>query len=156
MADHIATRKSTFTSASTSRMTKTHSPIVNRSQKRVSVYSNGVTYGAMSKQTQAEPCVLYIRVSTTRQANQGVSLKAQIARGKLHAQYQNFLLPNTHIFIDRGVSAKTPLWSRPVGKQMKAFIAKHKIKQIIASEWTDCSEILSIVLLQSKNWRSEA
>ena len=90
MADHIATRKSTFTSASASRMTRTHSPIVNGSQKRVGVYSNGVTYGAMSKQTQAEPCVLYIRVSTTRQANQGVSLKAQIARGKLHAQYQNF------------------------------------------------------------------
>ena len=84
-------------------MTRTHSPIVNRSQERVGVYSKGVTYGAMSKQTQAEPCVLYIRVSTTRQANQGVSLKAQIARGKLHAQYQNFLLPNTHIFIDRGV-----------------------------------------------------
>ena len=78
----------------------------------------------MSKQTQAEPCVLYIRVSTTRQANQGVSLKAQIARGKLHAQYQNFLLPNTHIFIDSGVSAKTPLWSRPAGKQMKEFIAQ--------------------------------
>jgi site-specific DNA recombinase len=86
----------------------------------------------MSKQTQAEPCVLYIRVSTARQANQGVSLKAQIARGKLHAQYQNFLLPNTHIFIDSGISAKTPLWSRSAGKQMKAFIAKHKIKQIIA------------------------
>ena len=132
MADHIATRKSTFTSASASRMTRTHSPIVNGSQKRVSVYSKPVTYGTMSKQTQAEPCVLYIRVSTTRQANQGVSLKAQIARGKLHAQYQNFLLPNTHIFIDSGVSAKTPLWSRPAGKQMKAFIAKHKIKQIIA------------------------
>ena len=80
MADHIATRKSTFTSASSSRITRTHSPIVNGSQKRVGVYSNGVTYGAMSKQTQAEPCVLYIRVSTTRQANQGVSLKAQIAR----------------------------------------------------------------------------
>ena len=78
MADHIATRKSTFTSASTSRMTRTHTPIVNGSQKRVGVYSKGVTYGAMSKQTQAEPCVLYIRVSTTRQANQGVSLKAQI------------------------------------------------------------------------------
>jgi len=76
----------------------------------------------MSKQTQAEPCVLYIRVSTVRQANQGVSLKAQIARGILHAQYQNFLLPNSHIFIDSGVSAKTPLWSRPAGKQMKAFI----------------------------------
>ena len=103
MADYIATRKSTQISAFTSRITRTHSPIVNRSQERVGAYSKGVTYGAMSKQTQAEPCVLYIPVLNTRQANQGVSLKAQIAREKLHAQYQNFLLPNTHIFIDRGV-----------------------------------------------------
>ena len=66
---------------------------------------------------------LYSSINS-RQANQGVSLKAQIARGKLHAQYQNFLLPNTHIFIDSGVSAKTPLWSRPAGKQMKEFIAQ--------------------------------
>ena len=132
MADHIATRKSTQISASTNRNARTDRLIVNGSQQRVNVYSKPVTYGAMNNQKQAEPCVLYIRVSTTRQADKGVSLKAQKERGILHAQYQNFLLPKSHIFIERGVSAKTPLWSRPVGKQMKAFIAKHKIKQIIA------------------------
>ena len=35
----------------------------------------------MNNQKQAEPCVLYIRVSTTRQADKGVSLKAQKERG---------------------------------------------------------------------------
>jgi len=83
--------------------------IVNGSQQRVNVYSKPVTYGAMNNQKQAEPCVLYIRVSATRQADKGVSLKAQKERGILHAQYQNFLLPKSHIFIERGVSAKIPL-----------------------------------------------
>jgi site-specific DNA recombinase len=86
----------------------------------------------MSKQKQAEQCVLYIRVSSTRQSEDGVSIDAQIARGKLHAQYMNFLLPDENIFIDEGVSATTPLWSRPAGKQMREYIAKQKIKQIIA------------------------
>ena len=132
MADHIATRKSTQISASTNRNARTDRLIVNGSQQRVNVYSKPVTYGAMNNQKQAEPCVLYIRVSTTHQADKSVSLKARKERGILHAQYQNFLLPKSHIFIERGVSAKTPLCSRPVGEQMKAFIAKHKIKQIIA------------------------
>jgi site-specific DNA recombinase len=97
----------------------------------VSVYSKPVPYETMAKQKQAEQCVLYIRVSSTRQAEDGVSIDAQIARGKLHAQYMNFLLPDENIFIDEGVSATTPLCSRPAGKQMREYIAKQKIKQII-------------------------
>ena len=86
MADHIATRKSTQISASTNRNARTDRLIVNGSQQRVNVYSKPVTYGAMNNQKQAEPCVLYIRVSTTRQADKGVSLKAQKERGILHAE----------------------------------------------------------------------
>ena len=86
----------------------------------------------MNKQKQAEQCVLYVRVSTIRQAEDGVSIDAQIAKGKKNAEFRNLLLPDESIFIDDGVSAKIPLWSRPAAKQMKAFIAKHKIKQIIA------------------------
>ncbi|MDA0715043.1 MAG: recombinase family protein [archaeon] len=93
----------------------------------MSVYSKPVPYETMAKQKPAEQCVLYIRVSSTRQAEDGVSIEAQIARGKLHAQYMNFLLPNNNIFIDEGVSATTPLWSRPAGKQMREFITKQKM-----------------------------
>ena len=85
MADHIATRKLTLISASTNRNARTDRLIVNGSQQRASVHSKPVTYGAMNNQKQAEPCVLYIRVSTTRQADKGVSLKAQKERGILHA-----------------------------------------------------------------------
>ena len=86
----------------------------------------------MAKQKQAEECVLYVRVSTTRQAEDGVSIDAQIAKGKANAEFRNLLLPDENIFIDDGVSAKVPLWSRPAAKQMKEFILKQKIKHIFA------------------------
>ncbi|MBT5392062.1 MAG: recombinase family protein [Euryarchaeota archaeon] len=132
MADHIAMRKSTFTSASSSRKTRTHQPSVRTSGRRVNVYSKSEKYGLMAKQKQAEECVLYVRVSTIRQAEGGVSIDAQIAKGKANAEFNDFLLPDENIFIDDGVSAKIPLWSRPAAKQMRAFILKHKIKQIYA------------------------
>ena len=132
MADHIATRKSTFTSASTSRKRRTHQPSVRDSGRRVSVNTKPEKYPIMNKQKQAEQCVLYVRVSTIRQAKDGVSIDAQIAKGKKNAEFRNLLLPDENIFIDDGVSAKIPLWSRPAAKQMKAFVLKHKIKQITA------------------------
>ena len=57
----------------------------------------------MAKQKQAEECVLYVRVSTTRQAEDGVSIDAQIAKGKANAEFRNLLLPDENIFIDDGV-----------------------------------------------------
>tara|TARA_B110000967_G_scaffold80697_1_gene83432 strand:+ start:245 stop:460 length:216 start_codon:yes stop_codon:yes gene_type:complete len=47
----------------------------------------------MNKQKQAEQCVLYVRVSTIRQAEDGVSIDAQIAKGKKNAEFRNLLLP---------------------------------------------------------------
>ena len=54
MADHIATRKSTFTSASTSRKRRTHQPSVRTFGRRVSVYSKPEKSKLMAKQKQAE------------------------------------------------------------------------------------------------------
>ena len=132
MADHIAMRKSTFTSAYSSRKRRTHQPSVRDFGRRVSVNTKPEKYELMAKQKQAEECVLYVRVSTIRQAEDGVSIDAQIAKGKANAEFNDFLLPEENIFIVDGVSAKIPLWSRPAAKQMKAFILKHKIKQIYA------------------------
>ena len=78
--------------------TPTHCPRFQ--QRRVDVYSKPEKYGLMAKQKQAEECVLYVRVSTTRQAEDGVSIEAQIAKGKANAEFRNLLLPNENIFID--------------------------------------------------------
>ena len=58
MADHIATRKSTFTSASASRKRRTHQPSVRDFGRRVDVYSKPEKYGLMAKQKQAKECVI--------------------------------------------------------------------------------------------------
>ena len=61
MADHIATRKSTFTSASASRKRRTHQPSVRDFGRRVSVNTKPDKSRLMAKQKQAEECVLYVR-----------------------------------------------------------------------------------------------
>ena len=101
MADHIATRKSTFTSASTSRKRRTHQPSVQDFGRRVDVYSKPEKSVLMAKQKQAEECVLYVRVSTTRQAEDGVSIDVQIAKEKLT---QNFVI---YCFLMRIFSSMT-------------------------------------------------
>ena len=88
-----------------------HQPNVRDFGRRVDVYSKPEKYGLMAKQKQAEECVLYVRVSTTRQAGDGVSIDAQIAKGKANAEFRNLLLPDENIFIDDGISAKVPLLS---------------------------------------------
>ena len=72
---------------------RTHQPSVRDFGRRVDVYSKPEKYGLMAKQKQAEECVLYVRVSTTRQAEDGVSIDAQIAKGKANAEFRNLLLP---------------------------------------------------------------
>ena len=86
----------------------------------------------MTEQKQAETCVAYARVSTARQAEEGVSVEAQVARMKKYAEYRNYLLPDENIFIDDGVSAGTPLWNRPAGKQMRKQILCSKAGHLLA------------------------
>ena len=86
----------------------------------------------MSEHKQAETCVAYVRVSSTRQAEEGVSIEAQVRRVKAYAEYRNYVLPDEHIFIDEGISAGMPLWNRPAGKLMR--------KQIMCSEATHLLE----------------
>ena len=86
----------------------------------------------MTEQKQAETCVAYARVSSARQAEEGVSVEAQVRRLKAYAEYRNFLLPDENIFIDEGVSAGTPLWNRPAGKQMRKQILCSEVSHLLA------------------------
>lgn len=86
----------------------------------------------MLKQEQAETCVAYVRVSSARQAEEGVSIAAQVRRVKSYAEYRNFLLPDENIFIDDGVSAGVSLWNRPAGKQMRKQIICSNARHLLA------------------------
>jgi hypothetical protein len=156
MSDHMATQKREFSTCLPKQTKKTHQPSVKNLRRRVSVYSKPVPYETMSKQKQAEQCVLYIRVSSTRQAEDGVSIEAQIARGKLHAQYMNFLLPDENIFIDEGVSATTRCGQDLPVSRCGSTLPSRRLSRLLRIEWTDYSEELWIVLLRLKNWTMKA
>ena len=57
----------------------------------------------MAKQKQAEECVLYVRVSTTRQAEDGVSAKVPLWSRPAAKQMKAFILKQKikHIFAYR-------------------------------------------------------
>lgn len=59
-------------------------------------------------------------------------MEAQVRRLKAYAEYPHFLLHDENIFIDDRVSAGTPLWNRPAGKQMAKQILCSEVSHILA------------------------
>ena len=58
--------------------------------------------------------VIYLRVSSKKQADEGYSIPSQEVNCKNYAQLKKFNVAK--IFIDEGVSATIHLWNRPSGK----------------------------------------
>ena len=61
----------------------------------------------------------YVRVSSQRQVDEGVSIEAQIKRIKEYARYKGLSLDDKDILIEKGVSGGIPIWERPVGRNLK-------------------------------------
>jgi len=70
----------------------------------------------------------YIRVSTTEQAREGISLAAQAARIEEYCQQHGYELT---LFSDEGVSAGKPLATRPAGKQLLKAVASKEVEHVI-------------------------
>jgi DNA invertase Pin-like site-specific DNA recombinase len=62
----------------------------------------------------------YVRVSTERQADQGVSLEEQIRRIEGRAIEQGWQI--AEVFVERGVSGSVPLGDRPEGARLLAAL----------------------------------
>ena len=56
----------------------------------------------------------YVRVSSQRQVDEGVSIEAQIKRIKEYARYKGLEIDRV-IIIEEGVSGGVPIWERPAG-----------------------------------------
>jgi DNA invertase Pin-like site-specific DNA recombinase len=54
--------------------------------------------------------VAYVRVSSQRQVEEGVSIAAQTKRIKEYASFKGISLANEDILVERGVSGGIPLW----------------------------------------------
>ena len=79
-----------------------------------------------------ERAVVYVRVSSKKQAEEGVSIAAQTEKGKAYATIMEFAVTDEDVFVDDGVSASIHLWDRPAGKALKSHIHAEGIRHIIA------------------------
>ena len=76
--------------------------------------------------------VAYARVSSKRQAEEGVSLDAQVERLIAYAEFRGLELEPEDIYIDDGVSAAIHLWSRPAGRKMRETIYQERVGHVLA------------------------
>ena len=74
----------------------------------------------------------YIRVSSQRQADEGVSLDAQKRRILDYAKFKDIPLSEEDIFIEKGVSGGIPLWDRPRGRTLKRKLASGQYQHLIS------------------------
>ena len=105
-------------------------------QRRVSSYSRKSTSSMVLSMIEQSvmSAVAYVRVSSRRQAEEGVSIEAQISAVKQYAILRNLELSDEDIFIDDGVSASTHLFSRPQGQKMHRVIYEQGVKHIISAK----------------------
>lgn len=83
-----------------------------------------------SHHPSATRAVLYIRVSTTEQAAEGVSLEAQEAKLRSYCALRD--LDVAEVVIDAGVSAAKPLASREGGKRVLDLVQRKQVQAIVA------------------------
>ena len=76
--------------------------------------------------------VAYARVSSKRQAEEGVSLDAQVERLLAYAEFRGLELDSEDIYIDDGISAAIHLWSRPAGRKMRETIYHERVGHVLA------------------------
>ena len=120
------TAKPSVASAST-RVWTTPSNASAYSNSKKSRISN--VFGNKKNKTRA---VAYARVSSKRQAEEGVSLDAQVERLLAYAEFRGLELDPDDIFIDDGISAAIHLWSRPAGRKMRETIYQQRVGHVLA------------------------
>ena len=96
----------------------------------------------------AQPkAVIYVRVSSKKQAEEGYSIDAQKTNCNAYSTIKGYDV--VKMFIDDGVSAATHLWSRPAGQLMHKYILDHDIKHIIVIKmdrlFRDVQDLLSTI-----------
>ena len=76
--------------------------------------------------------VAYVRVSTSKQADDGNSISSQVNRIRAYAKMRGLKLLSRDVVIDDGVSGGIPLWDRPAGGMLLDRIEAGKCQHIIA------------------------
>jgi putative DNA-invertase from lambdoid prophage Rac len=98
----------------------------------------------------------YARVSTERQADEGVSLEEQIRRIEGRALEQGWQIAET--FVERGISGSVPLGDRPEGSRLMAtlqpgdVVIAAKLDRMFRSAWNALNVIREFQRRQISLW----
>jgi len=91
--------------------------------------------------------IAYIRVSSQRQVDEGVSLAGQKRRIIQLAQFKGLTIEPEDFIIERGVSAGIPLWERPKGRTLKRKLLSGEYGNLISIKLDRLFRITSDMLL---------
>jgi len=90
--------------------------------------------------------IAYIRVSSQRQADIGVSIAAQMRRIKEYAKFKGLSLDEIDILIEKGVSGGIPIWDRPVGRKLKQKLMTGEYSHLITMKLDRMFRLVSDML----------
>ena len=90
--------------------------------------------------------VAYVRVSSQKQAEEGVSIAAQIKRIKEYAKFKGISLKDEEILIEKGVSGGIPLWERPMGGKLKRMLNSGNYEHVITMKLDRMFRLVSDML----------
>jgi DNA invertase Pin-like site-specific DNA recombinase len=94
--------------------------------------------------------IAYIRVSTTEQAETGISMDAQRAKIKAYCELAGLELVD--IIAEEGVSGSKPLATRPGGMELIKQLATGEVKHIISMKLDRLFRDAEDALMTSKAW----
>ena len=105
-----------------------------------------------NKQNRA---VAYVRVSSQRQVDEGVSIAAQTRRIKDYAKFKGLSLADEDIFVDEGISGGIPLWQRPQGGAMHRKMLREGIPHLLTLKIDRMFRMVSDALITVDELASE-
>ena len=80
----------------------------------------------------SQKSIAYIRVSSKRQVDEGVSMEAQKRRILEYARFKGLNLADDDIIIEEGVSGGIPIWERPRGRLLKQKLSTGQYANLIS------------------------
>ena len=86
----------------------------------------------VKKAENSQKSIAYIRVSSQRQVDEGVSMEAQKRRIREYARFKGLSLADEDIIVEEGVSGGIPLWDRPRGRVLKQRLSTGKYNNLIS------------------------
>lgn len=94
--------------------------------------------------------VVYVRVSTTEQADHGSSISAQIDKCKSYCNHKNIEIVD--IIEELGVSGSIPIYERPGGKKLLQLLNEKKANAIVTIKIDRISRSASDFLESMDSW----